>query len=150
MLFLSFLTFKLVRKRHESFKASPSFWVAAAFTSVGAFFLPLFLSRHIFWVDLVSRPLGDITLLLGQGLHQYLPLANVFVPLGFASLFLKSYNGAEQWLGGLFVGTSGYLVATVFMSTMWMPFGWIGTVWLLGNAAACVYVGSLVLSPGSK
>lgn len=150
MLLLSLLTFKLVRERQDSFKASPSFWVAAAFTSVGAFFLPLFLSRHIFWIDLVSRPLGDMTLLLGQGLHQYLPLANVFVPLGLASLFLKSYNGASQWLGGLFVGTAGYLVATVFMSTMWMPFGWIGTVWLLGNAAACVYVGSLVLSPESK
>ena len=148
LFFLSFLTFKMASSKGNTYSSrSPSYWLAGITVGVGAlFFAPLFFSRHTFLVDLFSHPMSEWSLLYDVGIHKYLPLANVGVPLIAAAAFLKAHAGAGKWLAGLFVGTSAYLCSVVFLGQLVTPFGWaLTTAWCLGNAAVCLYIGSLLL-----
>jgi serine protease len=142
------LAFAWARRRGETIsKLSPSFWLSGLFTSAGLlFFAPWVLSRHEAWVDWASRPLGDWDLLIDVGLHRFLPLAHVGVPLALAAVLYK-VKGAAGLLGGVAVGTAAYLGATVYLGQIATPFGSaLTTGWCALNAAACVYLSSLVLS----
>ena len=143
----SLLAFGFAKHRGEAYEQdSPTYWIGAVATSVGAFFLTFFLSRHNLWVDVLSRPVGDWSLLISANIHQYLPLANVAVPLALTGLFLKSHPGAAQWIAGTYVGTAAYLTSIVVLGQMSNPFGWTVTVaWCSFNAIACLFIASLLL-----
>lgn len=146
---LTLITAKFARMRRQDAELysarSFGFAVTTAATSVGLFCLaPLFLSRHHFVVDLLSRPFGDWTLLLDAGWHSWLPLANVFVPLGVTALLLKVHKDSGPWLAGLFVGTGAYLTTNVMMG--YVAMGAIGTFWSVLNIVGCVFLASLLLT----
>jgi serine protease len=145
MLFLlSFLMLKVASTKERLYSIkSPSFLAAGALTSMGAFFLPLVISRHALWADVLSQPLGDMSLLIDAGIHSYLPFANVFVPIAITALCLKLHDGAGKWLAGTFAGTAAYLGSVVVLGQV--GFGALGVAWCVANIAACIYIGSLLL-----
>lgn len=121
------------------------FVLTTAATSVGLFCLaPLFLSRHHLVVDILSRPIGDWTLFLNAGWQSWMPLANVFVPLGVTALLLKVHKDSGPWLAGLFVGTGAYLTTNVMLG--YVAAGTIGTLWSVLNVVGCVVLGALLLT----
>lgn len=145
---LSMLTFGLARQRGETFpQASPAYWATGIATGVGAlFFAPWMWSRHHLWVDVFSRPFAEWDIFFGVSVHEYLPLATVFVPLAVAACCLKLHEEAGVWISGLFVGTAAYMTSVVILDQMVMPFGWLPTiVWRVANIALCVYIGALLL-----
>ncbi len=145
---LALLAFAWARRRGETISTlSPSFWLSGLTAGVGAlFFAPWLLSRHHLWVDWASRPIGDWDLLIGAELHKFLPLAHVGVPLALI-LVLYRVERAAGLLGGVAVGTAGYLAATLWMGHLTTPFGaTLTTGWCALNALGCLYLASLVLA----
>jgi serine protease len=126
--------------------ASPALWLGAVTAGVGVlFFAPWVASRHLVWVDLLSRPLGEWDMLLGANVHALLPLANVLVPLLFAAVLLRA-KSASGWVAGISIGTAGYLASVAWLGQLATPFGSLLTlVWCAVNALACLYLASLLL-----
>ncbi len=148
LLTLSWLAFAWARRRGETIsKASPTFWISSLATGVGAlFFAPWLMSRHVAWIDWASRPLGDWSILFDAGIHKFLPLAHLGVPLALAAVLFKVQRAAGL-LGGVAVGTAAYLVATLSLGHLATPFGSLLTLtWCAGNALGCMYLASLVLA----
>jgi serine protease len=144
---LMLLAFRWARRRGQTVApSSPLPWLGALTTGVGLlFFAPWMLSRHHFWVDLLSRPLGEWDLLASASLHRFLPLANIAVPLGLAVLLL-SVRRAAGLIAGVAVGTAGYLCSVAALGELGTPFGRLVTVlWCLLNALGCVFLASLLL-----
>jgi serine protease len=122
-------------------------WLGGITAGVGLlFFAPwVGLSRHLLWVDLLSRPLGEWDMLLGANVHKLLPFANVLVPLFFAAVLLKA-KSASAWVAGISVGTAAYLASVALLGQLATPFGAVLTiVWCAVNALACLYLASLLL-----
>lgn len=147
LLAMALLAFAWSRKRGETISSlSPTFWLSGLATGVGAlFFAPWVLSRHIFWVDWASRPVGDWDLLIGAELHKLLPFAHIGVPLALIAVLYRA-KGAAGLLGGVAVGTAGYLASTISLGHLATPFGSTLTMaWCALNAMGCLYLASLVL-----
>jgi serine protease len=140
------LAVRWARRRGAPKLASPGLWIAALVTGVGVmFFAPWVLSRHQLWVDLLSRPFGEWDLLIGASLHRFLPLANAFLPLALALVFLRA-KWMAPWLAGFAIGTGGYLASIAVLGQHSTPFGWLlTTLWCGLHALGCVYLGSLLL-----
>lgn len=148
LLGLSLLAFAWARRRGKTIsQASPSFWLTGLATGVGAlFFAPWVLSRHDLWVDVLSRPLGDMSIFIGVDLHQLLPFANALVPLALVAILYRSKKAAG-FLGGIAVGTAAYLASTMALGHLATPFGsMLTTLWCGLNALGSMYLASLVLS----
>jgi serine protease len=146
-LIASFLiALRWARKRGSPRLANPGLWLGALVTGVGLLcFAPWFLSRDALWVDLLSRPFGEWDLLIGASLHRFLPLANVFLPLALALVFLRS-KVMSPWAAGFSIGTGGYLASIAVLGQHGTPFGWfLTTAWCALHALGCVYLGSLML-----
>lgn len=145
MLF-AFCTARLAKRKGDVYSIKTKSFVAATLTtSVGLlFFLPLAFYKNSIIIELLGRPLGDWPVLFDINLQGYLPMANVFVPLAITALLLK-VGHAGKWLGGLFVGTAAYLGSLLVLNNMVIPFGIMGTAWIVSNIALCMYIGSLLL-----
>jgi len=148
VLALGLLAFRWARRKGAAVSRShPGFWLGAMVSGVGLLFAaPWMMSRHVLWVDVLSRPLGDWSLMLGgTALHGFLPLANAAVPLALAALFFRSER-MKPTLAGVSIGTAGYLTALLVLGHVTTPFGSVLTfLWCAGNALFCTYLGSLML-----
>jgi serine protease len=134
-----------IRTRQGSL-ASPLAWaLPAVLASLGFFFVPLLLPRIYPGVDLLMRPIGDWSLLLGVSLHRWLPFANAPVVLALVGLGF----GRKAWrapIGGFALGTAAYLLATLLSGYHAGPFGsLLQGAWLLANAAVCLWVARIGL-----
>lgn len=151
ILALGLLAFRWARRKGAAVSRShPGFWLGALFSGVGLLFAaPWVMSRHVLWVDVLSRPLGDWSLLLGgTALHGFLPLANAAVPLALAALFFRSER-MKPALAGISIGTAGYLTALLVLGHVATPFGSVLTfLWCASHAIFCTYLGSLMLRKG--
>jgi len=151
LLLLTLLAFRWAGRRGETHSpVSVGYWLGALTTGVGLlFFGPWLMSRHHWWLDLLSRPFGEWDLLLDASLHGFLPLANAAVPIGLI-VVLMGVKRANPWLAGVCVGTAAYLTALVGLGQLSTPFGWLLTcVWCVANALLCLYVASLLLAKRS-
>jgi serine protease len=136
------------RRRGQSHgAASLGLWLGGITAGVGLlFFAPWLLSRHLLWVDVLSRPLGEWDMLVGMSFHRFLPLANVFVPLALSAVLLR-VKVAAPWLAGIAIGTAAYLTSVAVLGQLNTPFGTVLTwVWCGLNALGCAYLASLLLS----
>src|SRR5690606_32180460 len=135
------------RKKGETISAaSPGLWLGGLLAGVGLmFFAPWVLSRHLMWVDVLSRPLGEWDMMIGANVHKLLPLGNALVPLALSAIFLK-VKGAAPWIAGISVGTAAYLGSIAALGQLVTPFGAVLTVlWCAVNAMICLYLASLVM-----
>ncbi len=123
------------------------FWVAGLATGPGLlFFAPLVLSRTMLPVDILARPIADLDLYVGAGLHRLLPLATAAVPF---ALMLVGYQSRvlRQIAAGAGVGTAAYLASLLFFREAWAPFGgalFLG--WCAVNAAASLLIARTCLA----
>ncbi len=140
------LAFRWAKKKGSEVKlASPGLWLGALVTGLGLFFLPWIAPRNQLWVDLLSRPLGEWDMMAGASLHSFLPLANLFVPLGLTAL-LYGVPRARPLLVGTAIGTAGYLASVAALAQLQTPFGWLVTgAWCALNALGSTYLASLLL-----
>jgi len=120
---------------------TPGFLFAGLAAGPGLlFFAPLVASRTIGPVDVLARPIGDLTLLVSTSLHAWLPLANAALPLALTALLFQ-VKGARPALAGLATGTAAYLIAVPLLGQHAGPLGGaMLAMWCLGNAAVCALV----------
>ncbi|MEM6788621.1 MAG: S8 family peptidase [Myxococcota bacterium] len=151
VLVVGLLAFRWARRKGAAVsRRHPAVWFGAAFSGVGLLCVaPWLASRHHLWLDVLSRPLGDWSLLLGgTSLHGLLPFADAAVPLVLAALFFRS-DRMKPLLAGISIGTAGYLAALLALGHVVTPFGSVLTfLWCGGNALFCTYLGSLMLQKG--
>jgi serine protease len=127
------------------------FWLAALATGPGLlFFAPWVLSREHVAVDLLSRPVADLDLLVDATLHRWLPLANVLWPLALAAVGF-SVKALRPLIAGAAVGTAAYLATTAGLGFAYGPFGkTLLTLWCAGNALGCMGIARAVLLDASR
>lgn len=123
------------------------FWFAALITGPGLFFFaPLVLSRASVPVDILARPLADLDLYLGAGVHRLLPLATAFVPLGLMLIGFQS-RVLRQVAAGAGVGTAAYLGSLLVFREAWAPFGAaMFLAWVAANIAASLFIARTCLA----
>ncbi len=149
---LAFLLLRGLRKANTTLGAGRAgFWLAALATGPGLlFFAPFVFSREHFAVDLLSRPVADLDLLVDATLHRWLPLANVLWPLALAAVGF-SVKALRPFIAGAAVGTAAYLATTAGLGFAYGPFGkTLLTFWCAGNALACLGVARAVLLDASR
>jgi len=119
--------------------------LAGILSGVGLFALPT-LTGAFGWSWILSRPLADMDLiLLGAGVHKFLPLATFILPLLFTSLTWHMPK-LRMVSAGLSMGLAAYLMSTLMNNFVTMPFsdtifkGWMGLNVLLLSAVAYVNV----------
>jgi serine protease len=152
VLALGFLLLRGARKAGASEGAGGlSFWLAALATGPGLFFFaPFVLSRESFVVDLLSRPVADLDLLVDASMHRWLPLANALWPLALAAVAF-SVRALRPLIAGVAVGTAAYLATTAGLGFAYGPFGkTLLTLWCAGNALVCLGVARAVLLDASR
>jgi serine protease len=145
MMAWAFLGARKVNKAASLFK--PGFLAAALLTGPGLLFLAPWLSPfHSAALDLLSRPLGDADLMLGAGLHGFMPLANLAVPVVAAALFF----GVEKLrpaLAGLALGTASYLAGSAILGESAGLLGASAMAAVAGaQAVGCALLGRFLLS----
>jgi serine protease len=142
LLALTALVLWLVKRRNG--EVSWTFLPTALLTGVGAFFLPWVVSRTVPGVDLAMRPVAEWDLyFLGVPWHRWLLFAN-----GFTVLALVGLGFGRPWarapIGGVALGVSAYLLASLFQGDAFRP---LGTVlfgaWVLLNLLLCLWVATI-------
>ncbi|MBL9021117.1 MAG: peptidase S8 [Myxococcales bacterium] len=138
------------RKGAGSKAAGPKglgYWVAALATGPGLlFFAPLVLSRSLLPIDILARPIADLDLFIGAGLHRLLPLATALVPFGLLLVGFQS-KVLRQVAAGAGVGTAAYIASLLVFREAWAPFGGALLVaWLAANALASLVIARTCLS----
>ena len=151
VLALAALIFLVFRGRRQGALASPwspSFLIPAFAAGPGLlFFAPFLLPRHHGAVDFLARPIGEWDLLVSAQLHGYLPLANALLPFALV-MFLLSVRRLTPALAGFSVGTAAYLCSVVALCDVASPAGTVLlTLWCALNAAACVWLARVVITP---
>ncbi len=144
---LIFIAFRWARKKGRAPSPwHPSFIIPALATGPGlVFFAPFVLPRSNDVVDVLARPVADLDLLLDAGLHGFLPLANVLLPLAL-TLVLLGVRGSRRPLAGVALGTAAYLTSVVLLGNVYSPVGSVVlTAWCALNALACLLLARLVL-----
>jgi serine protease len=147
LLAMSLIAFRWARSKGKTVAmSSGGYWLGAIATGVGVlFFAPWVMSRHVFWVDLLSRPIAEWDLLAGASLHRFLPLATAAIPLALVAMF-NGIRGAAPWLAGIAMGTGAYMVSVMALGQWTTPFGGTLTMlWCGFNALVCLYLGALLL-----
>ncbi len=101
------------------------------------------------WVgELLSRPFGEWDVLLGGGLHRWLPLANALPVLGATAIFF-GVKRLRPTLGGFAVGTAALLTQLALQLDVVTPAGSLATRgWLVANAALCLWLARSSLDAG--
>jgi serine protease len=117
------------------------FWIPALLTGPGLlFFAPWVLPRVHLAVDMLARPLADMDLLAGVGVHRFLPLANALLPFGLTALAFGAKE-ARPAIAGFAAGTAAYLAATVALGEAAGPFGHAAMLlWCGVNAVLCAWI----------
>jgi serine protease len=149
---LALLLLRGARKAGSSLGAGHvGFWIAALATGPGLFFFaPWVLSRESFVVDLLSRPVADLDLLVDASLHRWLPLANALWPLALAAVGF-GVKSLRPVIAGVAVGTAAYLATTAGLGFAYGPFGkTLLTLWCAGNALVSLGVARAVLVDASR
>jgi serine protease len=126
--------------------ASPLAWaLPATLTSMGLFFLPLLVPRVYPGVDLLMRPVGDWSMLLGVAVHRWLPLANALVVLALVGVGFGR-KSLRAPIGGFALGTAAYLGATLLTGFHAGPLGpFVQWAWLSANIVGCLWVARIGL-----
>ena len=134
-------TWALRKNQRATSVTSGGFLLGALAAGPGLlFFLPWILPRAYLPVDVLSRPLADVTLLFGTSVHQWLPLANVLLPFGLTMVAFGS-RVLRPIVAGLAVGTAAYLLSVAGLGEHASPFGRaLLTVWCVANAAGCAWL----------
>jgi lipopolysaccharide export LptBFGC system permease protein LptF len=91
------------------------------------------------------RPLGEWDLVLSADLHRYLVLASAAPVLLVTALAFGARRG-RVFAGGLALGTAALLGQMALSGETLYAFGALGAkVWMLGNAALCLWVARIGL-----
>jgi len=117
------------------------YWLLALLTGPGLFFFaPWLFSRVPLAVDVLARPLADMDLLLGPGVHRWLPLASGLLPFGITALAF-GVKGLRPAIAGLAAGTAAYLLTVVALREVDTPFGFGALVaYAALNVLVCLWV----------
>jgi serine protease len=147
---LATLTFARIRMRGGKL-ANPLAWAPLAFlTGVGLWFLPTYVARVTPGIDLLSRPLGDWSQLLGVGVHKWLPFANAAIPMLLVGLGF-SRPALRAPIGGVALGTAAYLLGTLATGYHRAPLGSIaGFLWFAVNSLVCLWIARIGLDRESE
>lgn len=147
---LATLTFARIRVRGGRL-ANPLVWAPfALFTSVGLWFLPKYVPHDTPGLELLSRPLGDWSQLLGVGVHKWLPFANAALPLLLVGI-LFSRPSLRAPVGGFALGTAAFLLGTLATGYHRAPLGaLLGFVWMTLNALICLWIARIGLDRESE
>jgi serine protease len=124
--------------------ASPwklSYWIPALAAGPGLFFFaPFVMSRANAVVDVLARPIADLDLLVGVGLHKWLPLANAAIPFALTTVFFGAKK-LRPAIAGLATGTAAYLASVVALGEVAGPFGKVATLaWGAVNILGCLWI----------
>jgi serine protease len=144
---LALLAMVIVRIRTRKGQlASVASWLPlAVLSSVGLFFLPWLVPHVVPGVDIAMRPIGEWSMLLGVGIHRWLPLANVLLVLGLVAIGF----GRKNWrapIGGFALGTCAFLLAGLFTGFQAAPLGSILRLgWYIANAIGCFWIARIAL-----
>jgi serine protease len=119
----------------------PGYWIPALAAGPGLFFFaPWILPRVHLAVDLLARPIADLDLVAGVGLHRWLPLANAAIPFAMTALAF----GVKQLrpaIAGFSAGTAAYLASIVVLHDAAGPLGSVPlAIWCAGNALVCAWI----------
>jgi serine protease len=137
----------LVRRVNKSAAPlSAGYVLGGLLAGPGLFALPMLLSRSSFVVDVVSRPLGELDLLVGASLHRLLPLANVLVPLALliVTFHVKRLRG---FVAGISVGTAAFLASLPVLGGFFSPLGQpLFLLYVGGNAVLCLWLARFAMS----
>jgi hypothetical protein len=147
---LATLTFARIRMRGGKL-ANPLAWAPLAFlTGVGLWFLPTYVARVTPGVDLLSRPLGDWSQLLGVGVHKWLPFASAAIPMLLVGLGF-SRPALRAPIGGVALGTAAYLLGTLATGYHRAPLGSVaGFLWFAVNSLVCLWIARIGLDRESE
>jgi serine protease len=143
LLGLTFLIARGARKQNAKANTpwSPLYWLPALIAGPGLFFFaPWVLPRVHLAVDLLARPLGDMSLYFGVGVHQFLPFANALIPFGLTALTF-GMKKARPAVAGLAAGTAAYLISVAALGEAMGPFGKVALIgWTAVNAIICIWI----------
>jgi serine protease len=110
------------------------------------FFVPWLMPRVHLAADVLARPLADLDLLAGVGVHRFLPLANALIPFGLTALAF-GVKKLRPAIAGLSAGTAAYLASVVVLADAAGPFGRVPLIlWCAANAAVCAWIARTNLS----
>jgi serine protease len=131
-------------KKKNANAASPwqlSYWIPALAAGPGLlFFAPWILPRVHLLVDLVARPIADLDIYVGLGVHRFLPLANAIIPFGLTAIAF-GFKKLRPSIAGFSAGTAAYLASVVVLADAAGPFGRIPLIlWCAGNAFVCAWL----------
>lgn len=128
---LAFVTSK-VRKNSI---VNKRYILSGILSGVGLFVLPTITSAFG-WSWLLSKPFADMDLiLLGAGVHKFLPLTTFILPLLFTSLTWHMPK-LRMVSAGMSVGLASYLISTLMNNFVTMPLSdSIFKVWMVLNVA---------------
>ncbi len=126
------------RKTSKDAKLTPGFALAGLAAGPGLlFFAPLVTSRTLGVVDVLARPIGDLSLLAGGSMHAWLPLAHAGIPLALSALFFHQ-RALRPLVAGFSTGTAAYLLAVPLLAQHAGPVGGVAlAAWCVLNAAVC-------------
>jgi serine protease len=140
-----------IKKRGGQIARTPGAIAAALFAAVGLVpFAPLLrLGSHagpLRWiVELAQRPFGEWTLLLGAGVHQWLPLASG-APVVVATMLFFGVKRLRSAVGGFALGTAALLAQLVFSGDVAFVAGpALFKVYAAASAAVCLWIARIAL-----
>lgn len=116
--------------------------VPSLVVGVGFFPISLVVHRTFFpGAELLSRPILDWDIFfMGANTHNWLPLANLVMPLVLVGLGF-SFSRFRSPIAGVSLGTASYLLASFWMNDTIPPFGRLAfTAWVLLNTAVCIWI----------
>jgi serine protease len=99
------------------------------------------------WVaELAMRPVGEWDLILmGAGIHRWLPLANALPAVVLAALFFGAKR-LRPTLGGFALGSAALLTQIAISADIAAPFGSLALrIWTIANALVCLWVARVTL-----
>jgi serine protease len=148
---LAGIVFARIRAKRGTVSKRPLGLFAALFGATGLLpFLPLLsvparLGALRPAAELLMRPLGEWDLVLSADLHRYLVLASAAPVLLVTALAFGARRG-RVFAGGLALGTAALLGQMALSGETLYAFGALGAkVWMLGNAALCLWVARIGL-----
>lgn len=134
------LMFLLGMLRRDMDKINPwklKFVALAFLAGVGLFFLPMFMPVANSMMFHLTRPMVELDMVWGAGMHRWLPLASILVPGGLTVL-LWHLKAMRVPLAGLATGIAAYLGSLLLLGGNWNPLGLVFTGWMVLNAGLCV------------
>ncbi len=148
---LALLVARRVRKKGGQVARSKAAWLGALFASVGLVpFLPVLgiapRLGHLRWIaELGMRPFGEWDLVLGAGMHRWLPLASALPAIGLTVL-LFGVKKLRPTIGGFALGTAALLTQIAITADVAAPFGVFALrSWVVLNALVCLWLARLSL-----